>query len=91
MKGVGLFLWTVAFDGALLQVNVAISEDGRALLLDFGSSTLINSSFTLTISAPFKDILNWMAPEIIDNGYGSAEADVWAFGMTALVRFIRLL
>lgn len=75
--------------GDMKGVNVAISEDGRALLLDFGSSTLINSSFTLTISAPFKDILNWMAPEIIDNGHGSAEADVWAFGMTALELFTR--
>jgi len=80
-----------ALDGTLLQVNVVISEDGRALLLDFGFSSLINSSFTLTISAPLKDILNWVAPEILDNGYGSAEADVWAFGMTALVRFVRLL
>jgi len=29
--------------------------------------------------------LRWMAPEIVGGGEVSAEGDVWAFGMTALV------
>ena len=69
---------------------MVISEDGQALLLDFGFSSLICSPFTLTVPAPGADSLRWLAPEMLDNGEGSAEADMWAFGMTALVCFYSL-
>ncbi|KAG6328557.1 hypothetical protein ID866_10533, partial [Astraeus odoratus] len=79
------------FHGNLKGHNVFISADGEAVLSDFGLSRLFNSS--LDISHPSSipgqhhagSALNWMAPEILDTGEVSTEADVWAFGMTVLV------
>ena len=34
-----------------------------------------------------KGTIHWMAPELFDGAEVSAEADAWAFGMTALVCF----
>ena len=64
------------------QLNVLISNDGGALLTNFTLSWLADSS------PSFRDTggtVNWMAPEIFDGGGPTAEGDVWAFGMTALV------
>jgi len=72
----------------LLQVNVLISDNGEALLTDFGYSVAVDSSFSMSMSSQGggKGTLRWMAPEILDGSDASAEADVWSFGMTALVR-----
>jgi len=72
----------------MLQVNVLISDNGKALLTDFGYSAAVDSSFSMSMSntGGTKGTLRWMAPEILDGGDVSAEADVWAFGMTVLVR-----
>lgn len=67
---------------------MGISDDGRALLYDFGFSLLQNSSFSMSVSGPYGGTINWMAPEMLDGGNVSAETDVWAFGMTTLVRFL---
>ena len=89
MKGVGrvTFRTQFLFDMIMLQVNVLISDNREALLTDFGYSVAVNSSFSMTISnqGGTKGTLRWMSPEILEGGEGSAEADVWAFGMTALV------
>jgi len=72
----------------MLQVNVLISDNHQALLTDFGYSVAVNSSFSMTMPSQggIKGTWGWMAPEILDGSNVSAEADVWAFGMTALVR-----
>lgn len=71
------------------QLNVLISADGHALLADFGLSSLVDSSFSLSINAPSAGTMRWMSPEVIENyGTATAEGDVWAFGMTALVCFV---
>ena len=64
-----------------------ISNDGQALLPDFGYSVAVNSSFSIPVSngGGTKGTMQWMAPELLDEGGVSPEADVWAFGMTALV------
>ncbi|KAG6329347.1 hypothetical protein ID866_9741 [Astraeus odoratus] len=77
------------FHGDLKGLNVLISDDGRALLTDFGFSYLVTSSFSMTVDAPLGGTLRWMAPEILDNHEISAEGDVWAFGMTTLELFTR--
>jgi len=70
----------------VLQANVLISDNGEALLIDFGFSVAVNSSFSIDISdTGTKGTLRWMSPEILDDGEVSPQADVWAFGMTALV------
>ena len=64
-----------------------ISDDGRALIHDFGRSLLRKFSSSISVPGPGGCALNWMAPEILDSGNVSTEADVWAFGMTTLVCF----
>ena len=39
----------------------------------------------MTLTYPIVGALRWMAPEGIDGGRATAERDVWAFAMTALV------
>ncbi|KAL4078957.1 kinase-like domain-containing protein [Scleroderma yunnanense] len=79
------------FHGNLNGTNVLISNDGRPLLTDFSLSYIVHSSFSMTVSSTgrVKGISPWMAPELLEGGEPSAEADVWAFGMTALELFTR--
>ena len=64
-----------------------VSDDGHALLTDFGSSRLAEASFSLVVKGDRKGALDWMAPEHFesDKFTMSTAGDVWAFGMTALV------
>ncbi|KAI6127878.1 kinase-like domain-containing protein [Pisolithus croceorrhizus] len=74
--------------------NVLITEDGRALLTDFGLSIHFNSSFTMTVNSPCGGSLYWMAPELVEAGenmHATAESDIWAYGMTALELFTAVL
>ncbi|KAG6329782.1 hypothetical protein ID866_9307 [Astraeus odoratus] len=76
--------------GDLRGRNVLISEDGHALLADYGLSTLIETSFDTTAAVPIHPTVRWIAPEQIDNdGKVTIQGDVWAFGMTALELFTR--
>ncbi|KAI6158414.1 kinase-like domain-containing protein [Pisolithus thermaeus] len=73
--------------GDLKGFNVLVSRDHRALLTDFGLSTLNVSSFKMTVDAIRGGSYHWMAPELLDDCAASMESDVWAFGMTALELF----
>lgn len=79
----------ICLDGST-KSNVLISDEGHALISDFGYTHLDKSSFNLTVSPPCGGTLNWMAPEILDpteqENVCSVGSDVWAFGMTILVR-----
>ncbi|KAI6017968.1 kinase-like domain-containing protein [Pisolithus microcarpus] len=78
------------FHGDLKGFNVLISPEGRALLSDFGLSTLVVSSFSMSMSRPTGGSVRWMAPEVISSfANAGAKGDVWAFGMTALELFTR--
>ena len=70
-------------------MNVLISTEGRALLTDFGHSFFTNSSLNMTMDTPHGGTLNWMAPERaeLDEYPVTLPGDIWAFGMTTLVRF----
>ena len=62
-----------------------VSEDSQALLT-FGVATLVNALFqpaAISLQRP----TNWTSPEELESGQfvKTPEADVWAFGMTALV------
>ncbi|KIO04999.1 hypothetical protein M404DRAFT_949063 [Pisolithus tinctorius Marx 270] len=77
--------------GDLKGDNVLITSDGRAVLTDFGLSVLENSSFSMTVSREFGGTLRWMAPELVgtlgsNDPNFTLEGDIWAFGMTMLVR-----
>ncbi|KIM54855.1 hypothetical protein SCLCIDRAFT_135926, partial [Scleroderma citrinum Foug A] len=78
------------YHGDLKGLNVLISNDGRPLLVDFGFSFIVNSS---DVEGGRGGTPHWMAPEQFDSdectALATAQADVWAFGMTALELFTR--
>ncbi|KAG6331767.1 hypothetical protein ID866_7320 [Astraeus odoratus] len=78
------------YHGDLKGFNVLISNDGDALLADFGLSVSLSPTFNL-YSKPIGGTLNWMAPEYLESQECNltAEGDVWAFGMTVLELFTR--
>ncbi|KAI6094887.1 kinase-like domain-containing protein [Pisolithus sp. B1] len=75
--------------GCLKGSDVLVSSDRRALLTDFGFSTLNISTFSMTADAKCGIALRWAPPELLDDGVASTASDVWAFGMTALELFTR--
>ena len=75
------------------QENVLISQDGRALLADFGIARLLSNGVTIAGTSNFKGSIRWMAPELLtsaglarEHQLHTNETDVWAFGMTIYVR-----
>ncbi|KIM54861.1 hypothetical protein SCLCIDRAFT_30817 [Scleroderma citrinum Foug A] len=78
------------YHGDLKGLNVLISNDGRPLLVDFGFSFIVNSS---DVEGGRGGTPHWMAPEQFESdectALATAQADVWAFGMTALELFTR--
>lgn len=83
----------ILFQISSLQPNVLISDDGHALLTDFGFSHLANASFSLAVEQRPGGTPNWMPPEYLeaDQCVMTAAGDVWSFGMTALVSHLNLL
>ncbi|KAI6095302.1 kinase-like domain-containing protein [Pisolithus croceorrhizus] len=77
--------------GDLKGANVLVSNDRRALLTDFGFSTLDVSTFSMTVDAKRGISFHWTAPELLDDSHASMASDVWAFGMTVLELFTRAL
>ncbi|KAI6000347.1 kinase-like domain-containing protein [Pisolithus orientalis] len=75
--------------GDLKGLNVLVSSDHRALLSDFGLSTLNISTFSMSIDGVCGGSCHWMAPELLSGCPLSVASDVWAFGMTILELFTR--
>ncbi|KAI6100447.1 kinase-like domain-containing protein [Pisolithus croceorrhizus] len=75
--------------GALKGSDVLVSSDRRALLTDFGFSTLNISTFSMTVDAESGIALYWVSPELLEGDAASTASDVWAFGMTVLELFTR--
>lgn len=76
------------YHGDVKGTNILISDEGQPLITGFGLSRLANSAFDLAVEDPYRGgTLQWMAPEYLNTGNVTAEADVWAFGLTALELF----
>ncbi|CAE6444565.1 unnamed protein product [Rhizoctonia solani] len=73
--------------GDLKGDNVLISEDGNALLTDFGSADLQNRTITFTqLMDQTGWTMRWGAPELLQEILlPSKESDVYALGMTIIV------
>jgi Protein kinase domain len=59
--------------------NVILGADGRAVLIDFGSSRPDDGTATATVAGA----LGFIAPEML-NGAGSTAADRWGLGMVTI-------
>jgi len=70
-----------------------VSNEGHALLSDFGSSHFAAASFNLAVEQCTGGTLNWMAPEYLETKEFevTTAGDVWAFGMTTLVNHLTTL
>ncbi|KDQ18589.1 hypothetical protein BOTBODRAFT_171404 [Botryobasidium botryosum FD-172 SS1] len=66
--------------GNLRGSNLLISDDGRALLSNFGFSDITGSENSTTLSG---DNLRWMSFEA-QLGHRTPDVDVWAWAMTTL-------
>ncbi|KAG6327879.1 hypothetical protein ID866_11210, partial [Astraeus odoratus] len=76
--------------GDLRGQHVLVSHDGRAVLTDFGLSSLVESSFVTMLSLSASWAMRWAAPELLTDPKGpSVASDIWSFGMTALELFTR--
>ncbi|KAF8517248.1 kinase-like domain-containing protein, partial [Hysterangium stoloniferum] len=72
--------------GDIRAGNILVSDEGVPCLTDFGLSRFVDDVTRLTTSSNVGGSLRWMAPELLHNGKPSRQSDVWAFGMTMLVR-----
>ncbi|KAF9442869.1 kinase-like protein [Macrolepiota fuliginosa MF-IS2] len=77
--------------GDLKTQNVLISDGGRALLTDFGLSTIAMTTAGVTSTVAVGRTTAFTAPELIDDIYGdkppTKESDVWSFGCLCLEVF----
>ncbi|KAF9449296.1 kinase-like protein [Macrolepiota fuliginosa MF-IS2] len=81
--------------GDLKGKNVLISDDGRALIADFGISNITMSTRHTTSS---KGTIRWCAPELFDpgeedsegcDGTPTRESDIWSFSCVCYEVFTR--
>lgn len=78
--------------GDLRGHNIVISKDGRAMITDYGVSSLVDAEFdqNAAISMPGGQSIRWMPPETMEDFEEvSLRGDIWTFGMTVLELFTR--
>ncbi|KAF8699922.1 protein kinase, partial [Rhizoctonia solani] len=73
------------------KMNVLVSSEGIPKLTDFGISTISTASiaFSTTTSA-LSFSYRWAAPELLQESPKSEKSDIYALGMTMLVRYTML-
>ncbi|KAG8789403.1 hypothetical protein FRC12_013551 [Ceratobasidium sp. 428] len=87
-QGLAYLHQTEMVHGDLKAANVLISDHGVAMLTDFGNAILTLSTVQFAgTQSECKMSLRWAAPELmLEGGKHSRQADVYALGMTILVR-----
>ncbi|KAG9100243.1 phosphatidylinositol-binding protein scs2 [Ceratobasidium sp. UAMH 11750] len=70
--------------GDLKGANVLVSDTDEPLLADFGNAVLYEQTLKFTYTTAKKNLSpRWTAPELLDEGSYSVEADVYALGMVS--------
>ncbi|CAE6421319.1 unnamed protein product [Rhizoctonia solani] len=74
--------------GDMKGLNVLIASNGVAKLTDFGVSTMCESSIMFSATTTSQTLsMRWVAPELLlEQSVKTKESDVYALGMTILVR-----
>ena len=67
------------------QPNILVDGSGSALIADFGLAMVAqNPDSVLSISRQRGYTPQWTAPEILNNGMHSKEADIFSFAMVMI-------
>ncbi|KAF8335714.1 kinase-like domain-containing protein [Cantharellus anzutake] len=70
--------------GDIKGQNILITSDGRALICDFGLSMILDDNPTGFTSTVIGMTIRFSAPELLDGGEKTVEADVYAYGCTCI-------
>lgn len=71
--------------GDLKSLNVLVNDHRRAVLCDFGLSTVMQDTSTgLTTGAGFQGSIRWASPEVITGNPRTLTSDMWGWGCLAL-------
>jgi hypothetical protein len=62
--------------------NVLIADDGRVVLTDFGSAMIDEGEGALTRTGVILGSPQFIAPERVDQGVSTPQADLWSLGAT---------
>ncbi|KAG8723277.1 hypothetical protein FRC09_003989 [Ceratobasidium sp. 395] len=74
-----------AVHGDVKGANVLVSDNGTAMLTDFGNTVLDAYSLQFTPTGAAECSVRWAAPEILDGKTSSSmEGDIWALAMVCL-------
>ena len=67
------------------QPNILVDDSGNALIADFGLAMITqNPDSVLSISRQRGHTPQWTAPEILNDGMHSKEADIFSFAMVMI-------
>jgi serine/threonine protein kinase len=67
------------------QLNVLVDNSGHARIADFGLATVTQNLDSIRSTQPQRGhTTRWAAPEILDEGPHSKEADIFAFAMVMI-------
>ncbi|KZS95412.1 kinase-like protein [Sistotremastrum niveocremeum HHB9708] len=75
--------------GDIKGSNILVSDDGKALLADFGLARLVDNDDELaSTTAGLRGTIRWMAPEVAcalgRSSNPARESDIWGFGCVVL-------
>ena len=69
----------------LCQLNILVDDSDHARITDFGLATVTQNLDSIRSTQPRRGhTTRWAAPEILDEGPHSKEADVFAFAMVMI-------